>query len=506
MATRAALLAWLTLAVMAVSAHADAVDWLDTQKVRAAYHYGRPPVVARIERLQQVGINCMILKCDTDKALKWLPEAKTRGMHTFLALNFNVKATDRGFRRAVLDRGETEAYACPLDARFWQDHLTPAVMDRVNLSVGPRYGASGLWIDFELYSTTTGQRYYTRACYCEHCFGRFCQNAGVTTPGLEPKERWKWLKEQGYDDRYQPFLQTRIERLATALRERVHAVNPAFLLGFYPTPKNWSLVGVARGFATKRVPILLWATDTYGGGGADRVPENWREHYAALGINARYVAGLLLRCYSAGNLAANLYHTSRACDGYWLFTTYTLNNPVAKHRGDYYLAAGTPDEYWQAIQHGNAEIEKGLAAGPGYESSLHVGPEPVVLHMLRRPETWNRLLRLASPEPTGVRAKMPTVLLRGTNVLVVAGQADRPAELALGFKQVGAGKEGIAWQAVDMVGRSLGSGKGSRGASVQIRLTPNKEGILEDSTITLPSPLPPVLSLVPEHAFGVRPE
>ena len=222
MATRAALLACLTLAVMAVAAHAEAVDWLDTQKVRAAYHYGRPPVVARIEKLQQVGINCMILKCGTDKALKWLPEAKKRGMHTFLALNFNVKAADRGFRRAVLDRGETEAYACPLDARFWQEYLTPAVMDRVNLSVDPRYGASGLWIDFELYSTTTGQRYYTRACYCEHCFGRFCQNAGVTTPGLERKERWKWLKEQGYDDRYQPFLQTRIERLATALAFRGH--------------------------------------------------------------------------------------------------------------------------------------------------------------------------------------------------------------------------------------------------------------------------------------------
>lgn len=617
MMIRALVFGYVILTALVATAQTGPVAWFDTEKVRTAYHYGRPPVVERIEKLRQVGINCMILKCDTTRALPWLPEARKRGMHVFLALNFNVKAVDKGFRRAVLDSGATEAYACPLEERFWQDHLTPAVMDRVKLSKDPRYEVSGLWIDFELYSTTTGQRYYTHACYCQHCFAQFCRHLGVETPDLEAKERSHWLKEQGHADRYQPYLQTQIERFSSALRSKVHAANSAFLLGFYPTPRNWSLVGVARGFATERVPILLWATDTYGGGGADRLPEHWREHYTELGINARYIAGLLLRRYSAANLAANLYHTSQKCDGYWLFTTYTLNNPVAEHRGDYYLASGTPAAYWQAIRLGNDEIEKGLAAGPTYQTQLQVGPEPIAHPMLHRPELRKRLLRTVPPPATEKRTDLPRVLLRGTNILVIAGQAKCPIELTLGFYPVRDGKEAIAWRAIDMDGNSIASGRSPKGAPAQVHLVPRedgilfilasagtscwyatetnapvglyaganlhtmygatqlyfrvpehvdrftivakgasgretvrvdtlnpdgkivasaqsnghqqeitlesavgkyagrvwsltidkaREGILEDSTISLPFPLPPILSLLPEHAFGVRKE
>jgi len=32
------------------------------------------------------------------------------------------------------------------------------------------------------------------------------------------------------------------------------------------------------------------------------------------------------------------------------------------------------------------------------------------------------------------------------------------------------------------------------------------EGILEDSVLLLPPPLPPIVSLLPEHAFGLKPE
>jgi len=472
---------WLRVLLFAgfvcVAAEDGPVAWLETEKVRAAYHYGRPPVAERMDRLQQAGINCLILKCGTERAMPWLVAARKRGMHAFLAFNFNIAAAKKGFRPAVLDRGEVEAYACPLDQRFWLEHLTPAVMERVELSADPRYEVSGLWIDFELYSTVTGQRYYTRGCYCDHCFGEYCRHAGVATPDVTPKDRKGWLKEQGHDVRYQPYLQTRIEALASDLRRKIHAVNPGFLLGFYPSPHNWSLVGVARGFATESVPILIWGTDTYGGGGADRVPKDWRQHYAKQGINARYIAGLLLRRYSARNLAANLYHTTQACDGYWLFTTYTLSQPVAKHKGDYYLAFGEPKEYWGAIRTGNAEIAKGLAAGPGYASQLAVGPEPITHHMLHRPKLRERLARVVPPPAAPMPAKLPRVLLRGTNVLVVAGQAGQPTEITLGFHAVNNGKGPIVWQALDRDGNDLASGVGPKSGDAKLVVPPQRERI-----------------------------
>lgn len=58
-----------------------------------------------------------------EKALPWCREAKLQGMHCFLALNFNVDAEQAG-----LDGGQIERYACPLEERFWRDHLLPRML------------------------------------------------------------------------------------------------------------------------------------------------------------------------------------------------------------------------------------------------------------------------------------------------------------------------------------------------------------------------------------------
>jgi len=453
------------------------VDWLETEKVRAAYHYGRPPVVERIRRLKDVGVNCIILKCDVDRAMPWLPEAKKHGLKCFLAFNFNVNAEKKGLRQAVLDDGRVEAYACPIGERFWHEHFTPALMERVKLAANPEYAVTGLWIDFELYSNKTGRRYYTHACYCDYCFSEFCKHKAVDAPSAAAAARAAWLTERGFAEEYQPFLRGRIEALASELRSKVHAASPGFLLGFYPSPHNWSLVGVARGFATDRVPIVLWATRTYSGGGADRVPDDWRQEFAEKGVNARYVAGMLLRCYSAKNLAANLYHATQKCDGYWLFTTYTLNLPEEEQRGDYHLAAGSPSDYWQAIALGNAEIRKRLERGPDYQTQLAVGREPVVFRPLRQPELRQQLAALASPEDGGRTVSLPKVKLRGTNVLVVAGKAGKPVSVTLAFEGVNDWQESISWKAIGPEGFGLGEGAGAKQADANVGFVPEKNGI-----------------------------
>ncbi|MGC9318483.1 MAG: hypothetical protein ACP5KN_10695 [Armatimonadota bacterium] len=455
----------------------DPLRWIDRDRIRAAYFYARPPAEEKTQRLVDVGMNAMILKADIERAMPYLREAsKHRGMHAFLALNFNVNAEEEGLRQAVLADGTVERYACPLEQRFWREHLLPAMLERAELAADPELQVDGLWIDFELYSTRTGQRYYTNACYCDHCFGEFCRARGIQMPDLDYAERRPWLEEQGYAQQYQPFLGARVEELAQQVRERVHAVDPDLLLGFYPTPHNWSLEAVARAFSTDRLPIILWATDTYGGGGPDRVPDDWREHHEQMGVNARYCAGMLLRRYSAKNLAAYIYHTSAKCDGYWLFTAYTLWTPAEERSGDYYLAAGTAGEYWQAIERGNEELDR-LAADSEHETDLQIGIEPIIYHPLAKPEMRRRVERLLPPEVTGEAVEYRTVWLRGPNLMLVACQAGRPVEIVLRFGQIGEGSDRITWEATTRDGALTASEKGDAGEDVTVRFTPEADGL-----------------------------
>ncbi len=455
----------------------DPTAWFDREKLRTAYFYARPPADEKIQQLVDVGMNAMILKAPPDRAMPYLREAKKHeGMHCFLALNFSVNAEEEGLRQAVLKRGQVERYACPLEERFWQEHLLPGMLERAELANDPELQVDGLWIDFELYATVTGQRYYTNACYCDHCMSEFAQHKNIELPELALDERYPWLVEQGYAEEYTRLLQDRVQEHATAVREQVHAVNPNLLLGFYPTPHNWSLVGVARAFSTERLPIVLWATDTYGGGGPDRVPDDWREHYADLGINARYCAGMLLRCYSAKNLAAYIYHTGAECNGYWLFTTYTLWKPKEERSGDYYLAAGTSQEYWEALERGNAELDK-LAADPDYESDLEIGIEPIIYHPLAKPELRRRIEALDPPPVTGEVVEYPRVWLRGSNLLIVAAKAGRAVTIPVEFQQVGAGTDRLKWEVSDADGNRVARGQGEPGESATVRFTPEHDGL-----------------------------
>ncbi len=479
---RALVVALLSAAILFPSVAApqdvdDPLTWIDRDRLRTAYFYANPPAEEKVQQLLDAGMNAMILKATPEKALPFLREArKHEGMHAFLALNFSVNAEKEGLRQAVLADGRVERYACPLEERFWTDYLLAGMLERARLGNDPELQVDGLWIDFELYSTVTGQRYYTNACYCDYCMSQFAEHADITIPELANNERRAWLIEHGYEDEYTQYLQDRVEEYATGVREQVHAVNPNLLLGFYPTPSNWSLVGVARAFSTERLPIILWATDTYGGGGPDRVPDDWREHYEALGINARYCAGMLLRRYSAKNLAAYIYHTSAECDGYWLFTTYTLWKPEEERTGDYYLAAGSSEEYWAAITRGDEELDR-LAADPDCVSDLQIGIEPIIYHPLAKPEMRRRITALEAPEITGEVVEYPQAWLRGSNLLLVAAEGGSEVTIPVAFAQVGAGTDRVKWEVTDADGVKVASGQGETGEDATISFTPEHDGL-----------------------------
>ena len=190
-----------TILLPAIVAAQDAEDplaWIDRDRLRTAYFYANPPAEEKVQQLVDAGMNAMILKATPDKALPFLQEAKKHeGMHTFLAVNFSINAEQEGLRQAVLADGRVERYACPLEERFWEDHLLKGMLERAELGNDPTLQVDGLWIDFELYATVTGQRYYTNACYCDYCMAEFARGKGIEPPELANAERRPWLVEQG---------------------------------------------------------------------------------------------------------------------------------------------------------------------------------------------------------------------------------------------------------------------------------------------------------------------
>jgi len=451
----------------------SATDWIEKDKIRAAYFYGKCGL-EKAELLKSKGINTLILKCKVADALPWAKEAKRLGLKCFFACNFSIDAKKAGLRQAVLADGFVERYVCPLDERFWKEHFSKSIMQAVEYSTQADNEVTGLWIDFELYHQIRQRYYTTNACYCDHCFKAFLKSQWRDAPAVAPEKRQQWLRDNGLFEKYHPYLQGRIEAFAKDLRERIHAVNPRFLLGFYPTPKNWSLIGVARGLSTKERPIILWATDTYGGGGPTRVPKDWRKTFEEQGIHTRYSAGLLLRCYTAPNLAANLYHTTQEGDGYWLFTTYTLWTPPEKCGEYYYLAGGSPDEYWAAINTANDAIVQRLRQGDAYKCPLQIKPEPTSFLKPGRGSALDTS-RLVPPTAKG-DAKLSNAQFRQQRQLIFCASKGQEVKITLAHRKVGSYTNGLSYTVMAPDNQIAAQGQIGLGETGEVVLTPEADG------------------------------
>ncbi len=355
-------------------------NWIGREKIRAGWIY-HGDGIEQIARFRKHGLNTLVTSAhNLDVFAEWARESRRAGMRLFGVINFSFDAKKAGMRQAVFGNGYESVVACPTDEAFWQEQMIDKAVALAKDGMSPEKETAGILIDFELYANQDkgGEIYYTNACYCNHCFGAFLKSAGVEAApdSVAFAERVKWLKDSNLFENYHPFLQKKVRALAAKMREAVEAVRKDFFLGFYPKPHNWMLVGTAQGLGSPTRPMILWSTDTYGGGGPDKVPDNWREELRKQDIHSYYCAGMLLRMYSAANLAANMYLASMKGNGYWLFTVHTLCIPEEAQSGDYYLAAGAPQDYLREIRRANDELDK-FAADRNHKTALGFVEEPV---------------------------------------------------------------------------------------------------------------------------------
>lgn len=443
---RALLAAILLAAGVAGGAAAD-TDWIRRDKIRAGWIYAKDGV-ERLAFFKSHGMNALITHAGTPETFTlWAQAARRADMRLFGVVGASFDGAAAGMRRCVFGNGYESVVPCPQEERYWREVLTATACRVARESLEPDRLIAGVLIDWELYANSRlgGQIYFTEACFCNHCWNGFLQATGRAgeAAALAARERLPWLKAQGLAEDYQARLQEGVRDQARAMRAAVSAIRPGFLLGFYPVPHNWHLRGVAQGLGTPEEPLILWATSTYGGRGPDAIADTWKQDFLEQGIHAYYCGGMLLRQYSAANLATNLVEIARKTDGYWLFTVHTLCIKEEDQRGDYHLCAGTPDEYLAAIRRGNAELDA-LAADPAHVSTLAFVEEPVRyrhpgfdIGRLELPELVDR-----STAARGTPLEMPPLGIIASSYLLMAMQADEEATLTL---DVSRPKSGAVW-------------------------------------------------------------
>jgi len=473
----------LTMLAAAAVAHA-ADDWIGREKIRAGWIYSSNGV-DKLAFFKQHGMNCLITHAgNADTFTEWAKGAKAAGIHLIGVVGASFDGEKAGMRRCVFGNGYESVLPCPLEERYWDEVLTGLAVRLAEEGKRPDEEISGCLIDWEMYANSNkgGQIYYSDACYCDQCFGGFLKSQGQAggTPALPAfKDRVQWLRDHKLYEQYHPHLQKQVRAFAEQMRDRVRAINPGFFVGFYPVPHNWHLRGVAQGLGTREHPMILWATSTYGGGGPRAIADDWREQLLKDDIHCYYSGGMLLRFYSARNLAKNVFEIARKTDGYWLFTVHTLCIREDEQNTDYYLSAGTPDEYLREIRRANGELDH-FATDRDYACELEFLPEPVRyrhvgydVNRFKPPD-----LKDASTGPRGEAMPLPPLNLTWSNYLMMMLQPGEEPALTFDVNKNTSGDVwGVSYAVLDSAKQIVAEGHMPPGEPYTVRFKAATAGL-----------------------------
>ncbi len=347
-------------------------------KIMAAYTYSWETEEHDIDELINHGINTIVIKgkgygtdaqayysnsvdysklpyADNvpDSVKQFASWAKLKNIANFVGLNFvHCVGTEDPFAvNTVLlcdnSSCRTSQLVSPWDATYWQ-HLTDLVVNLAKLDLKEEYRVDGIQFDFELYDCGKETPHYfdKTVGFEDHIFNKYISTkCSGCQPPTNPGERYNWLASNGKldgDDGYYSFLGEELKSLAGAMKEAVEKVNQNFLIGTYPSPDHAKyLNNIFDGWSDPDKPTVIWATETYYGGGAETIPANLSENkidasppYYNLSevygeeIYAYYVSGLINYYYSPTNWAYNLFNTANQTNGCWIYTTRTFTESL----------------------------------------------------------------------------------------------------------------------------------------------------------------------------------
>lgn len=357
-----------------------AAEWLRDERLRAGY--GSPKNETLLSRMRDAGMNALVHAVgyfdggNPDQVADIRTKAelcRQAGVKLFISVFYFTRDAGRPVEARNYVTNEEKAAPCPLDWSYWEKAILPQALALAELA--KEVPIAGFVLDTEMYNSDRAHIYSNAGCFCDECYDGFLRGrAGVSGAPRDKAQRRDWLEEKDLLDDYYDYLRKETRSVAAKVRARIEAVKPEMLLGFLLYDHNWYYRGLVEGLGTAEMPVMVLDESTYTQGWGP-LGMQMVQYFPSMGYNAFYLPGLWLAFLSPERIESEAYHCGANSDGYWIFPFDSLSADPDSLSGDFVLNGSQPD-YWDGLARADSEIERRLAQGDGYQSSIPYYEEP----------------------------------------------------------------------------------------------------------------------------------
>jgi hypothetical protein len=303
------------------------------------------------ELIKQWGRMDQLLRNTPGTNIRWFMGSHYPGAH----------ATLSNYPEAVGAEGQTIGGMSPLDGRFWETEIFPALRAEATFSLH-HPSVRGVLIDLEMYPLKAW--YFNNGFdigdlafdfYVRELERRGLADEAAEARSVEQTGRFDWLLDHGHWADYQSVLEAEAEHIGRRLRETVQTVNPALMIGFYTAamPTGWFYSGLLRGASAPPQPVILLTFQ--------HSPDEELDEAFAQGIRLVHGAAILLGQVRHDELHAAIHERLARDQGYWINNLATLAtaDPSVHHRSKVESPKdGTPKSYLEAIAEANRSYKR----------------------------------------------------------------------------------------------------------------------------------------------------
>jgi len=448
--------------------------WIRTQKIRAGYNYcasldyypiakecGMNAIISRLEiandpagdvalsaslkpgRRKPTALVCYELVQPSSRLAKQL------GLHWFYMLNPagshgpSRRSPGSNYKGGIRDnprRYNNGDLWAPTDDIYWTRVVENRFLRVAELLRGDEYQIDGFLIDPEMYAF--GGRAPGGVDFGDYALGEFLKENGrrLDLTGLSIAERKKWIEARGLTEALRAHQFERIKSLTQRTRERIQAIHPGTLFGFFLWKDSLWFKAAAAGFATPQTPCFVGPEGTYPGSFDKEEFLGYRDSVRrAAEVPILFTPGLWLTSTHAPErlraLRGNLYRRAIHTQGYWCWSL-----------GQAFGQAEARPPVVDLLRSVNAELDRYLASGGTFESALRPAPLPVPVpdqleHILRSARSWTPVSKAALP----TSAPAPSAWqLRRLHTFVFLAREKTKVELAVRNVKLGSNLSGTA--------------------------------------------------------------
>jgi len=431
------------------------LKWICTEKFRGGYNYNAP--LEFFPLAKKCGMNAIISRLeiandpsgDVELAQKLRPGArkpdalrsyeliepssrlaKELGLHWFYMLD--LAGSQGNYQDGIRDnprRHNNGTMFAPIDDVYWTRVVEDRFLRVANMVQGDEFQIDGFLIDPEMYAlkgaTPPGLD------FGDYALSEFVKamKLDFAFRALSVEERREWIDRQGVTDELTAFQFERIRALAQRTRERIQAIHPHAVLGFFLWRESLWFRAVAAGFWTPETPCWVGPESTYPGGYGEDFLAYQDYVRSKANVPILFVPGLSLSSQADDDLLevfkGNLYHRSICTQGYWFWALSRAFADQERQESVMSMLATT-----------NAELDRFLKSPSDYESHLRPGSLPAgtpahVQETLLDARSWVRVPKAALPTSPPESTPMQ---LRGLHTFVF--QAEAGDELSFTIRNV----------------------------------------------------------------------